>query len=381
MKVGFVGRYPPTHCGVAEYTKMLASFLQSVTPGISIYSLSTDESYTEPYIEEDSGARVYPCFHHKGTDFRKCLEVLNDLGGVDVLHIQHEYGIFGDTDDVLRFSHLAKEEGLTKAVIITLHTVYHPYSGKEGALEFQKRLNEFIDLIIVHSRLQEFELYAQGLNPRKIVRIPHGTLLNPYLWMPQNRLLHNLGVAKELRRPLLILPGFIRKDKGINVLIESLQYFNNEPSLLVAGEVKNPELIEVLEESGVTYVPKYLSSDEILKAVAAADTIVLPYKDRPGTYSVSGILHLSMGALKPIVGTRVPRLVELYEVSRQLTAVPEDPVDLAGKIEWVLNHYDFAVVYASNLYSYAVRVQWGRMARRHLTNYRKAIKAYTQDLP
>lgn len=381
MKVGFVGRYPPTHCGVAEYTRMLASFLLSVTPDVSIYSLSTDESFTEPYIERESGVRIFPCFHHRGTDFRECLNVLSNLEGVDILHIQHEYGIFGDTDEVLRFSHLAKKEGLTKRVIITLHTVYHPYSGRKGALKFQEKLDEFVDLTIVHSRLQEFELYAQGLNPRKIVRIPHGTLLNPYLWMPQNRLLHNLGVAEGLRRPLLVLPGFIRKDKGINVLVDALHHLNNKPSLLVAGEVKNPELTEVLHESGITCIPRYLSSDEILKAVAAADTIVLPYKDRPGTYSVSGILHLSMGALKPIVGTRVPRLVELYEVSRQLTAVPEDADDLAEKIEWVLNHYDFAVVYASSLYSYAVRVQWARMARRHLINYRKLVKTYTHDLP
>ena len=374
LRVGFVGRYPPTHCGVAEYTRMLATFLESMELGIEIEVFSTTESFEEPYIERESGVKVYPCFKHRGTDFRNCLNMLSYTGGVDILHIQHEYGIFGETNSVLRFAEEAKENGLTRVSVITMHTVYHPYSLKDFAINFQLNLKEYVDLVIVHSRLQEFELNSQGLPLRMIARIPHGTLLNPYLGMPKNKLLKSLGVKLYANRPLLVLPGFVRKDKGIDTLLKATSKVNKRLIILVAGELKDEELLSLLtSDRDILYVHRYLSNEEILKAVAAADSIVLPYRDKPGTYSVSGILHLSMGALKPIIGSRVPRLIELYENARRLTTNPEDPLSLAEKIEWVLKHYDYAVVYASNLYSYAVRVQWARMARRHLLNYNRLL--------
>ncbi len=75
----------------------------------------------------------------------------------------------------------------------------------------------------------------------------------------------------------------------------------------MAGEVWNGEAARSLREApSVVHVEKYLSHDQILKLAALADAIVLPYRDKPGAYAASGILHLSMGSLKPIVGTRVP---------------------------------------------------------------------------
>ena len=39
-----------------------------------------------------------------------------------------------------------------------------------------------------------------------------------------------------------------------------------------------------------------------------------------------------MGGLKPIIGSRTPRLVELYQFAQRLTVLPENPGDLAKKI-------------------------------------------------
>jgi len=116
-----------------------------------------------------------------------------------------------------------------------------------------------------------------------------------------------------------------------------------------------------------------ISSDEILRVVALADAIVLPYKDRKGAYAVSGILHLSMGGLKPIIGSRTPRLIELYQFAPDLTVPPNNPKELANKIKWLVDNYDYAVAYMSELYSYAARTQWIRVAYRHLRLYRNLL--------
>jgi hypothetical protein len=48
---------------------------------------------------------------------------------------------------------------------------------------------------------------------------------------------------------------------------------------------------------------------------------------------------------------------------------------LAQLLEWLIENYDYAVAYMSGLYSYAVRTQWIRMARRHLQLYRRLASA------
>ena len=63
----------------------------------------------------------------------------------------------------------------------------------------------------------------------------------------------------------------------------------------------------------------YLLPQEILEVIALADAVALPYIDVKGLYSVSGALHLTMGSLKPVIGSRIPRLIELYQYASRLT--------------------------------------------------------------
>ncbi len=375
-RLGFVSRYPPTHCGVAEYTKMLISAIQSLNPRIKLYVFSTDESGKNARIDE-MGVNVLPCYRRFESNYSNMLDELSEIGGVDVLHVQHEYGIFGLGRNIIDALLKAKEEGLARAVVITMHTVNHPFSEKKDALKFQSSLNS-LDAIVVHSPLQEFELQIQGINPSKLNRIPHGTLINPYLGYTKRILSRSLNLNEEFRGMILAIPGFLRKDKGLDILIDALKILKDlRFTLVVAGELKDTELKDMFMDSltyKITLIDRYLSSDEILRVVALADAIVLPYRDRIGVYSVSGILHLSMGGLKPIIGSRTPRLVELYQFAPRLTVPPENPGDLAKKIRWLVKNYDYAVAYMTNLYGYAARTQWIRMAYRHLELYRSLLE-------
>lgn len=387
MRVAFVSRYPPVHCGVAEYTRLLAHALLSVEPRLEVYVLSTREAGGEPYREQP-GVRVVPSYERFDASYSGLLDALAEIGGVDVLHLQHEYGIYGDTPRVVEAMLEARGEGLARSVVATLHTVYHPYGAAEKPerLELYRVLQD-ADAVVAHSYLQEFELYSQGLSPRLVNRIPHGTLVNPYLDVDRPRLARGLGVdPASLQGVVLAIPGFLRPDKGLDTLLEaarSLARRGVEFTLVVAGEpqgARGGEVLEQLREARETtewllHIDRYLSGDELLKLTALADALVLPYRDPPGKYAVSGILHMSMGSMKPIVGTRVPRLVELYQYAPRLAAPPGDPAGLAQLLEWLIRNYDYTVAYMSGLYSYAVRTQWIRMARRHLQLYRRLAAA------
>ncbi len=376
IRIGLVSRYPPVHCGIAEYTKFLVSALRSLNPKLEIYVFSTDEAFKDCY-EDELGVEVLPCFRPSERDYSEFLSQLAEVGGVDVLHVQHEYGIFGEGKQVIEALNQAKDEKLAKRAVITMHTVDHP-SGRDFALRFQASLND-VDAVVVHSNLQEFELQMQNVETSRLFRIPHGTLINPYLSYNKGFLSKSLGLKEdEFRGIILAIPGFIRKDKGVDVLLEALKLIEDMKfTLLLAGEPRDRDLHELVireTEYRTIVIERYLSSDEILRVVALADAIVLPYKDRRGAYAVSGILHLSMGGLKPIIGSRTPRLVELYQFAPDMTVPPNDPRELAGKIRWLVENYDYAVAYMTELYGYAARTQWMRMAYRHLRLYRSLLE-------
>lgn len=375
LKIAFASTYPPTHCGVGEYTRMLVVALKSLYPKINAFILSDKRGGGERF-DELAQVYVYPSFEHEEPSYRELLNNLSRIDGVDVLHIQHEYGIFGKHNGIVEAVEEARRERLVKKVVITMHTVDHPYTLRSGTLEFQRQLNKF-DMVIVHSPLQEFELIHQGIDPSKIIRIPHGTLLNPYLWMPRFKLAESLGIKEEQLLGFIIgVPGFIRQDKGLDLLIKAIKPLmtDSDYTVIVAGEVRDPDLKKEVEDMvkngpNLLLIEKYLTNEEILKLVALVDAVILPYRDRPASYSVSGILHLSMGGLKPIIGTRAPRLIELYQHAPRMTVPVRNPDELTKKIKWLRHNYDVAIAYMSQMYSYAVRTEWHRVARRHLAVY------------
>ena len=378
LRLGYVSTYPPTHCGIAEYTRFLTTSLKSIYPEAKIVIFSDSGSS----YRVESNAEIRPSFEKGVRDYRGILNELSEVGGVDVIHVQHEYGIFGRNNAILETCLEAKDEKLVKKVVFTMHSVYHPLSGDLDALNFQKRLSS-VDAVIVHSYLMEFEIQHQGVDPLIIRRIPHGTLLNPYLGHPRYKLLKDLELEDSMLKGLtLSLFGFLRRDKGLDMLLEALMetnYGKDSMNVIIGGELKDRELLEQIEDLSrrvkLTFIERYLMSDEILKIASIADIILLPYRDKYGVYSVSGILHLSMGSFKPLIGSRVPRLIELYQFAPRATVPPKKPAELAKKLKWMIENYDYAVAYMAHLYSYAVRTQWLRMARRHLNLYHELLRS------
>ena len=384
LRIGMVSTYPPIHCGVGEYTRLLLVAMHGASPETGLIVLA-EEGVGREYYDEDAGARVVPVFRSQSPgSYRHILDVLQDAGGVDILHVQHEYGIYGRNNSILEAVVEARREKLARRIVFTLHTVYHAGLWPREE-EFQRTVLREADAVIVHSPLQEYELHAQARGyPENLFRIPHGTSVNPYLSWPRLRLAKRLGLDPGVLAGFVAaFLGFLRPDKGVETLLDSLDLLGEKSRglrIIVGGEVRDEKLAETIAAHsghGLVFIPRYLSTEELLMAAALADVIVLPYRDPPGKYAVSGILHLSMGSLKPIIGSNTPRLTELYTLAPRLVFRAGDPVGLAQLLSRLMDrwYYDLAVAYAGPLYSYAVRTSWPRMARRHLDLYRHLLGA------
>src|SRR6266550_7835602 len=112
--IGFVGTYPPTKCGIATFTAALS---QAIAPAGSGYRpivvRCVDRPGAAPQLDEVAAELV-----RGSSASRKAAAAA--LAGVDVVVLQHEFGIFGGEDGSEVIDFVAQ---LTVPVIAVLHTV------------------------------------------------------------------------------------------------------------------------------------------------------------------------------------------------------------------------------------------------------------------
>lgn len=380
-KIAFISTYPPEECGVGEYTFFLVNALKTVFNGeITVFSNIIPNIGIREYPK---GVKVIPSFWRGKPVYDVALENIRKTAPYDVIHIQHEWGLFPEPFEFLRF--LSRLRRYAKRVVITLHKVLHVLNSRvQNVRKYHRELSEVVDLIVVHSVLQEFELWTQGLELESIVRIPHGTLTNPYISEPKDKLIESLGFDKSVSNKIVLTtPGFLRIDKGLDVLFrtfERIRRVRDDVVLIVSGDYQGEQsvlerlrrIVELYgaEVPSVVFIRKYLSTDEILKLIAASDIIILPYRRARGEYSVSGILHLALGSFRITVGTRVPRLVEYYQLMPGLFAPPERDDILARIILDVLENYkEVYKEFRETVTPFVERTSWTNIAKKHLEAY------------
>jgi len=384
-KIAFVSTYPPEECGVGEYTFFLINSIRALFPEkITVFSNIIPGLRIREYPK---GVKVIPSFWRGKPIYDITLENIKKEGKFDVIHVQHEWGLFPNPHRFLEF--LNELKAYAKKVVITLHKVLHVLNSKvRNVRKYHRELSEIVDGIIVHSVLQEFELWTQGLELESIFRVPHGTLVNPYVGESRDKLLKSLGLSSKISEHFILLtPGFLRFDKGLDVLFRAYERIRNIKDnvvLVISGNYQGePRVLEKLkriielygvEIPSVVFVRKYLSTEEMLKLIATSDIMVLPYRRARGEYSVSGILHLALGSFKLIVGTRVPRLIEYYQLMPSLFSPPERDDILAKIILNAMENYDRIYREFKNIVTpFVERTSWTKIAKRHLEIYFKEI--------
>jgi glycosyltransferase involved in cell wall biosynthesis len=117
---------------------------------------------------------------------------------------------------------------------------------------------------------------------------------------------------------LLLFFGYVRKYKGLDLLIDALAELVKKDStykLLAAGEFYDDEKyyrdkIETLKlGASVKLLNKFIPNEEVAKYFEPSDLVVLPYRSA----TQSGILNLAYGFYKPVLVTDVGGLAEFVD--------------------------------------------------------------------
>src|SRR5574342_1019070 len=238
-RMAFVGTYLPRQCGIATFTTDLCEAIAAEYSGTTCIALpvnDTEEGYAYP-------PRVRFELTEKDIDsYRRGADFLN-INNVDLVSLQHEYGIFGGRAG----SHiLALLRELRMPIVTTLHTILHdPDPDQRRVLEEVAALSD--RLVVMSERGAEFLQEVYGVSPEKIDQIPHGIPDVPFVDPSFHKDL--FGVEGKI---VLLSFGLLSANKGIENVIAAL------PAILA----KHPNVVyfilgathpHVLRHDGETY--------------------------------------------------------------------------------------------------------------------------------
>src|SRR5207247_9346753 len=146
------------------------------------------------------------------TSYQRAADFLN-ISTVDVVGLQHEYGIFGGPAG----SHiLALLRDLRMPIVTTLHTVLEePDPGQRQVLQELAVLSD--RLVVMSARVTEFLTRVYGVPAAKIALIPHGIPDVPFV--DPNFYKDQFGVQGKT---VLLTFGLISPNKGIEHVINAL---------------------------------------------------------------------------------------------------------------------------------------------------------------
>ncbi len=364
MRIGFISTYPPIECGIATYTQYLTEALR--------------KKHTDVYIVSHvggSGTQVFPTFDYEDGDIAEKAYSMMVRFTPDVVHIQHEFGLFGRHFGVAVVPLIIQFRLTGIPVITTLHTVYKDIDPSHEVII--KAIFANSNGVIVHESYQE-ESLKKILSLKEIQKIsvvPHGAReVDP---VPDAKA--KLGLPTD--RKVILIIGYFRPSKNFELVVDIFpDILKKVPDsiLVIAGKIRGSEHIDYRNmlfskiESSPVRDRIYLIRGQLPQHVfdtilSAADVVVLPYK----ISSQSGILAHCLAFGKPIVtsSTEAMRLA----IGRSGTGlISETRDDFVQNIIRILTDKTLAASMSENARKYVKeQISWSIVADRHIEIYRK----------
>src|SRR5262245_26970378 len=172
-KIAFVGDYLPRKCGIATFTHDLRG---------AVATQHSDVECIVVPVDDIEGGYDYPpevrfeIQEQERASYRRAADFLN-FANVDVVCLQHEYGIYGGAAG----GHvLALLRDLRVPVVSTLHTVLE--SPNDDQRRVLQKLCELSNRVVVMSeRSRDFLVEIYYVPKDKIDLIPHGIPDMPFV--------------------------------------------------------------------------------------------------------------------------------------------------------------------------------------------------------
>ncbi len=379
VKVGLVGTAPPRRCGIATFTDDLRRALtDDPEAGSAVQVALTDADGDYDYGPDV----VFEIAAPQRSDYRTAAAFL-DRADIDVVCVQHEFGIFGGPagrhlDELL--------EHVRAPVVTTFHTVLARPSDEQRAAT--RRVAERSDMLVVLAE-RAVDLLEQGcgIDRSRVRVIPHGVPAAPDI---------DRDAAKDALghsgRKVLLTFGLLGPDKGIEVALGALSSVVEEhPDILYvvlgathphvlrdAGDAYRDSLTDLVRERGledhVVFVDRYVDLEELRLHLSAADVYLTPYHG--ADQIVSGTLAYAVGMGCAVVSTPYPYACELLSEGRGELVPFRDPAALGTTLRELLCDEDRRAELQRRASEHGRSMTWPAVAAAYRTLFAEVVAGY-----
>ena len=379
--VAVIGNHTPRQCGIATFTAHLSDALKDEIPELDCFVLAMN----------DAGRRhAYPGrvrFEIEEGDvgsYRRAADFLN-LSPVDLVSLQHEYGIFGGPAG----SHIvALLRDLRMPVVTTLHTILaNPSSAQRAVMDEIVRLSE--RLVVMSRRGVELLRGVHEAAADKIDLIPHGIPFLPDARSSKKR----IGV--EGRRVILTF-GLLSPDKGIEYVIDALPAILErypDVTYVVLGAThphvrdRHGETYRLMLEgrarrlgvdSSVVFHDRFVSQAEVNEFLSATDIYVTPYLNEEQI--TSGTLAYAVGSGKAVISTPYWYASELLADGRGVLVAWRDSGSIARAALDLFDDEGQRNAMCRRAAAYGREMSWPAVARAYARSFDRARSEQAQRI-
>lgn len=372
-RVALLGNYLPRQCGIATFTADLCDALLAERPALDCVVLAMN----------DGGARyAYPpqvrfeIPENEVGAYRRAADFLN-VNTVDVVAVQHEYGIFGGKAGAYV---LALLHELRMPIVTTLHTILaEPDAQQRRVMDDLTRRSE--RLVVMSARGAALLREVHGVPERKIDVIPHGIPSVPSASASKDR----LGVEGNA---VLLTFGLLSPDKGIEYVIDALPAILArfpQAVYIVLGAThphvkdRHGESYRVMLETralrlgvdaSVIFHNRFVSHDELTEFLAAADLYVTP--SLQPDQSTSGTLAYAVGSGKAVISTPYVYACELLAEGRGVLVPWRDAEAVARAVNGLLANDAERLALGRRAAAHGRSMQWPAVARQYAASFERA---------
>jgi len=377
ISIALVATCLPRQCGIATFTSDLARSIVATDAAATVSWAAVDQ----PWLTHDYGPEVrWRIEQGDAASYRAAAEELN-WSNVDVVAIQHEFGLYGVWNDGF-VDHLEPFlEVLRKPVVTTLHTVLpEPHPSHRRALQLIGERSAAV--VVMTETARRLLVQEYGLPENRVRAIPHG--VPPMPASDRDRAKAKLGLEG---RTVIVTFGLVDPRKGLEYAIRAMHpVAERHPEALylilgrthpefarASGESYRHDLTMLVESLGlsehVRFIDRYLAQEDIVGYLRATDVYVTPYLD-PNQIT-SGTLAYALGAGRAIVSTPYLHAAEVLAAGRGILVDFRSAQALAEGVNRVLGDCGLQRELERNAYDYGRHTVWPIVARRTLNLYRE----------
>jgi glycosyltransferase involved in cell wall biosynthesis len=378
-RLAFIGSYSPRQCGIATFTTDLCESVSRISPETACVVIPVsdgDASYDYP-------SRVCAEIREHDLDtYKRVAESLN-ASAVDLVCLQHEYGIFGGAAG----SHiLALLQRLRLPVVTTFHTVLQNPSPAQYRVLVA--VADYSQRVVVMSTLAVQRLIeVYGIPPWKIDFIPHGIPDVPFEDPDDHKVALDFG-----GKTVLLSFGLLSPDKGIENVIAAL------PSILSVypetvyvilgathphvkrgqGEAYRTSLQSLARsldvEDRVVFHNRFVGIDELMKFIGATDIYITPYLK--SEQITSGTLAYTLGAGKAVISTPYDYARDLLADGRGRLVPIGNPAAIAASVREIMADVPARIAMRRKAYDHGREMIWPVVSGRYLNTFSLAKNGF-----